>query len=196
MGLRIALRNWANKPSRAEIISLEKQKKDKAKQSNEESIQVRALNRQLKVVDDLLEQSYTQIKRMSDTIASHREGDWMDKLIDKGLDVVDNLFAKPKGNVIDITPGSNSHTIPQIQPPESADNSGTKETHTTLSGGYSSQEINELINKFDIEDLKKGAKAPYFLFSKSLKQHYPRATNENILEAYNLTQELAENGKQ
>jgi hypothetical protein len=192
MSFREAVRNWANKPSRREIAEKKAKSNEQIAKANEESAQVRMLKKQIKVLEELLETAYNQIKSQSELIANHKEGDWMDKLVDKGLDVVDSLFGKPKNSTMKYV----TQSTPVQTPVEATETTNTATSEEVpVSTGYSSEQIAELVNSFDIEDIKKGAKAPYFMFSKSLLKHYPEASQENILEAYTLVQEVAENGK-
>jgi len=192
MSFREAVRTWANKPSRRERREKEQKSKDSIAKANEESAQVRALKKQLTVLEDLLDKAYIQIESQAKVISNHREGAWMDRVIDKGLDIVDNMFgSKP----IDITPKRKISTTPSPSV-EETEIQATAETETaSIEGSYSSEQIQDLVSSFPIDQVKKASKAPYFLFSKKLKDYYPNASKENILEAYNLVQERAENGK-
>jgi len=192
MGFREAVRHWANKPSRRERREKEEKNKEQLAKANEESAQVRALKRQITVLEDLLDKSYAQIEAQAKVISNHREGAWMDRVIDKGLDIVDNMFgSKP----IDITPKRKIFTSPSPSVEETEIQATAETKDASIEGSYSSEQIQELVSRFDIEQVKKASKAPYFLFSKKLKNYYPNASKENILEAYNLVQERAENGK-
>lgn len=192
MVFRKLIRRWANAPTRKERLEIEQKEQEARQKGQEESAIVRGLKKENKLLDELLEKSYAQIRAQSEIISQHKEGDWMDKLIDRGLDIADNVFGKPK-TTIDITKQSPSlpHTTTHTEEQHGED---TKPT-PSVSSPYSDEEIKGIVESLDFEQIQKAAKAPYILFSKSLKNHYPEASAENLLLAYNLVQERHDNGK-
>jgi hypothetical protein len=189
VGFREAVRSWANQPTRAERREKERLKEIQIQKAADESAQVRALKKQLQVMEELLDKAYSQIQAQSDIIANHKQGDWMDKLVDKGIDLADNLFGGK--------PAPRNITPPQAI--ESRTSNGNESSNPNLENEvldpYTSEEVQELVKGFDFEQIKMASKAPYGMFSSKLKQHYPRATKENILEAYNLVLDRVESGK-
>lgn len=207
MGFRNAIRNWANKPTKVERLEIkhkqellelqkaeeEQRKRDILAEASKESAQVRALKKQLDVMEELLEKAYTQIKEQSSIIANHKEGDWMDKLVDKGLDVVDNVFGSSK-NTIDITPKKKKSTpSPSAEITESTT---TASEESQPAEGYSSQEVKDFVDNMEDYKIKIASNFTYDKFSNIIKKNAPEATNENILEAYELVKERANNGKE
>ena len=218
MGLKTAFRNWANRPTKLEKALLlqqeqfEKQQSDQQEQfenaqrlqdeqvkarlleqSGRESAQVRSLKKQIEVLEELLEKSYEQIRSQSEIIASHRDGDWMDKLIDKGLDVVDNLFGSSKSKkVIDVTPTLQQSVSSEE---ESTENAVIETSLDETSEGYTFQQISEIVNALSPEDLKKASSVPFFLLKQGILDNYPGATDENIKEAQRLIKEKVQNGE-
>ena len=203
MGFKHAVRNWANAPTRAEKVEIkhkeelltqhlfneEQRKRDVLVEASKESAQVRALRKQLILMEELLDKSYNQIKEQSDIISNHKEGDWMDKLVDKGLDVADNIF-NPSKKPINITPKN--------QKPST---SNTETTSTAIADkspvveGYSSEEVIDFVNSMNQIKLNIASNYTYDKFSAIIKKNAPEVSNENILQAFELVKERTTNGK-
>lgn len=193
MVFREAFRHWANKPTRREIREKEEKNRLSLAKANEESAQVRQLKKQIALLEDLLDKSYNQINNLSEVVNNQKQGDAMDRLIDKGLDIAENLFLPKK--TINISPKKS----PQSSEASISQNQTQIESSSDIKASdgypYNSEQIKELVDSFPAEQIIRASKAPYPLFSKLLKKNYPQASNENILEAYNRVIERAENGK-
>lgn len=191
MVFREALRSYANRPTRREVREKEEKNKQSLAKANEESAQVRQLKKQIALLEDLLDKSYNQIHNLSDLVNNQKQGDTMDRLIDKGLDIAENLFMPKK--ILNVQPTSSP------LPLDAKSNSQNVDTHTSndsvSSGSFTSEDLNKIIDAFPQDQIIRASKAPYPLFSKLIKKNYPQASNENILDAYNRVIERAENGK-
>jgi len=188
--LRESLRKWANKPSKREIKEIEIKKLNQNIQASEESASVRMLKKHNSMLEELLRKAYETISSQAEVIQNHKSGDWQDKLIDKGLDMLPFLFNK-QTPPIDTTPKKIPSKPQETQVPL---NAGTKsidiseETTKPAFKGLSSEEIKAYVGQIEHKLIPKLASLPYEKFSALIKSKIPDATQENIFEGYELIQ--------
>jgi len=184
--IRESLRTWANKPSRREIKELERLKQIQNVKASEESSSVRMLRKHNAMLEDLLKKAYETITSQAEVIQGHTQGDWQDKLITKGLDMLPFLFNK-QSPPIDITPNTQEVITPEV--PLEAETLGSNNTETKpASKGLTHEEIKEYVGSIGKEFIPKLASLEYDKFSALIKTKIPQATQENIFEGYELIQ--------
>jgi hypothetical protein len=189
--IREAMRVWALKPTKKERRLQALKDAENKQKAAEESYTVRNLRKALALQEEMTEKAYVTIRQQQETIDNHKSGDWQEKLVDKGLDMLPFLFNSPKPpiNVTGATKPDNLHPQPL------AADQGTKSTEIKQEAakGLSHEEIKNYVDSIDNKWIPQLTSLEYDKFSQLIKTKIPEATQENILDGYTLLQE--KNGK-
>jgi len=183
--LKDALLVWASTPTRRELQKLALKKDEVTAKATAESAVVRMWKRNTAELEVLLNSAYEKINAQAEIINQAKQGDWQEKLIDKGLELAPLLFANmqksnspPKAALL-IPPSNNAHA--------SASLPTGNQTEAPLP--FTDEQIKEYVDNVPEKYISPLSKLPFDKFQQVIKGKVPELTNIQILKAHEYIQD-------
>ena len=188
-----ALLMWVSTPTRRELQKMALKKEESTTKAAVESAVVRMWKRNSQELESLLTTAYEKINTQAEIIANAKQGDWQEKLIDKGLELAPLFF----GNQGKFIPKPPTHAPAPLQvetkTSSSIVNAATNPPEAALN--LTSTEIKEYVDNVPENYVKPLTNLTYDRFVKIIKNKVPELNNEQILEAHGYMHERLNNGE-